>query len=332
MATKKTLAVFGATGYQGGAIISHFRTLHTSPYHIRALTRNPSSAAAQKIASSGIEVIRGDLDDAESLTLALAGVSAVFLVTDFFSCADPGAEREKAQAKRVLDILSSSPTLEHLIFSSLPSVRDASGGKYTNVVHFDGKAEVVGWLERTHKDLWAKTTVLWVGTYMQLWKQFRDVFAPAKTVVGGKEVWVHRTTFEAGTKLPLTDVRDVGKTARAILETGAGLMGGKTVSLVAAEKVSVGEQLDIWGRFVGRETSFQRLSDGEGLEKAKGLGFPEFLEKDIWEVGLAFRDCEGRLLEQEGVVMASEILPESERLTNWREFVEDEDWKEFLEG
>lgn len=293
---------------KGGAIISHFLNRTSSPYRVRALTRNTSSAAAQKLVKYGAEVVHADLDDLDSLPKALNDAHAVFLVTDFFSCADEGAQRETAQAKRVLDVLAESTTLEHLIYSSLPSIRQVSEGKYNNVVHFDGKASVVDQLQSTYRELSKKTTVLWVGTYMQLWQQFSDVFAPKKTITeDGKELWVQRLVFNPETHMPLIDARDVGKAVQSILTIGDELKGGKTVSLVVANKVSIREQLEIWGAHVGKESVFEHISDQESLSQLKKLGFPEFIVKAIWEVGLAYRDYEGKLLHQEGVIQASEV-------------------------
>lgn len=296
------------TSVQGSAIIAYFLSLPSSPYRIRALTRDPNSPAAQQLTASGVEVIRADLDEPASLVAALKDVHAVFLVTDFFSCPDAGAIRETAQAKRVLDILSTSPTFQQLIYSSLPSIRSASAGKYQAVVHFDGKADVVQWLKTTHGQVWEKMTVLWVGTYMQLWKQFKDVFAPKKRVTdAGKEVWELRSVFWGETKLPLVDVRDVGRAVGAILGDFEGLAGGRTVSLVSQDQISMTEQLSIWGDCVGKEVVFRNLSEEESWRSIGGLGFEDFLAKAVWEVGLAYRDFEGRLLHGEGVLQISEV-------------------------
>ncbi|OAG12363.1 NAD(P)-binding protein, partial [Paraphaeosphaeria sporulosa] len=257
------LAVFGATGHQGGAIVSHFLSLPNPPYTIRALTRSPTSQKARRLADAGVDVVHADLDHVDSLKRSMQGAEAVFLVTDFFSCPDPGAEHEVAQAKRVLDILAASRTLKHLVYSSLPSISAASSGRYRSVVHFDGKASVVDWLQQTHEELWGKTTVLWVGTYMQLWMQFPHVFAPRKVVNGGgEEIWQWNTVFYPHTKLPLVDVKDVGVAARTILEGGEECMG-QTLSLVAPELVTAEEQLRVWGEVVGKDVVFRHVSEEE---------------------------------------------------------------------
>jgi len=59
MPAKKILVVFGATGTQGGSVIKSIlgdpKTAET--YAIRAITRDASKPAAQKLAALGVEVV-----------------------------------------------------------------------------------------------------------------------------------------------------------------------------------------------------------------------------------------------------------------------------------
>lgn len=64
----KLLVVTGATGQQGGSVA---RRLSKNPeWRVRAVTRNPNSEAAKALASSGIEVVKGDNGDLDSLIKA----------------------------------------------------------------------------------------------------------------------------------------------------------------------------------------------------------------------------------------------------------------------
>ena len=56
--------ITGATGKQGGALIRNL-LLRKAPFEILAVTRNPSSSSAQKLASlsTKIKLVEGDLDD-----------------------------------------------------------------------------------------------------------------------------------------------------------------------------------------------------------------------------------------------------------------------------
>jgi uncharacterized protein YbjT (DUF2867 family) len=69
-------AVVGATGQQGGSVA---RTLlaHPDRYRVRALTRDPSKPAAQKLSEAGAEVYRCDVKDQKDLLAAFEGVDRV---------------------------------------------------------------------------------------------------------------------------------------------------------------------------------------------------------------------------------------------------------------
>ena len=70
--------ITGATGKQGSCTIDAL--LKSGKMQVRALTRNPDSAAAQALAQRGVQVVKGSLEDEESLVKALTGVYSAFLV------------------------------------------------------------------------------------------------------------------------------------------------------------------------------------------------------------------------------------------------------------
>jgi uncharacterized protein YbjT (DUF2867 family) len=83
--TKKLIAVVGATGHQGGAVV---RALQASgQFKVRALTRNPA-----KHPQLADEVVLADLERPETLKAAFAGAHGVFLVTNF---REPGTDERK---------------------------------------------------------------------------------------------------------------------------------------------------------------------------------------------------------------------------------------------
>ena len=75
--TTQITVVAGATGRQGGAVA---RALLTRGRKVRALVRDPSSAAARRLADAGATVLRGDLDEPASLAEPLTGAHAVFSI------------------------------------------------------------------------------------------------------------------------------------------------------------------------------------------------------------------------------------------------------------
>ena len=83
--TKKLIAVVGATGHQGGAVV---RALQASgQFKVRALTRNPA-----KHPQLADEVVHADLSRPETLKAAFAGAHGVFLVTNPW---EPGTDERK---------------------------------------------------------------------------------------------------------------------------------------------------------------------------------------------------------------------------------------------
>ena len=72
---RKLIAVFGATGQQGGAVV---RALQASgEFKARALTRDPA-----KHRQLSDEVVEADLNRPETLEAAFKGAYGVFLVTN----------------------------------------------------------------------------------------------------------------------------------------------------------------------------------------------------------------------------------------------------------
>lgn len=91
----RPILVAGATGKQGGAVI---RALLQAGRSVRALTRDPASAAAQALASQGVEVVRGDWSDSASLDAAMTGVDGVFSVQMGSHPGDPDTEIKAGKA------------------------------------------------------------------------------------------------------------------------------------------------------------------------------------------------------------------------------------------
>jgi uncharacterized protein YbjT (DUF2867 family) len=126
--TKKLIAVVGATGHQGGAVV---RALQASgQFKVRALTRNPA-----KHPQLADEVVIADLNRPETLNAAFAGAHGVFLVTNAW---EPGTEERKQAAAAVQ--AAKDAGVQHFIWSTLPNVETISRGKI-DVPHFTDKAK-----------------------------------------------------------------------------------------------------------------------------------------------------------------------------------------------
>lgn len=64
----KLAVVVGATGTQGGSVVQAF--LESGRYQVRGLTRNTNGIKARELGAQGVEVVRADLNDVESLISA----------------------------------------------------------------------------------------------------------------------------------------------------------------------------------------------------------------------------------------------------------------------
>ncbi|MFF2810089.1 NAD(P)H-binding protein [Streptomyces sp. NPDC058000] len=81
MGAVRRVLVTGATGNVGRQVTTQL--VAAGGVEVRALTRCPETAGLPR----GVEVVRGDLSDADGLDAALEGVDAVFLMWPFHGCA-----------------------------------------------------------------------------------------------------------------------------------------------------------------------------------------------------------------------------------------------------
>jgi hypothetical protein len=179
----KTLVVVGATGSQGRAVINYFQSQEPS-WSIRGLTRNPASDSAVKIANSGVDIVKADLNDVASLKTAFRGANYIFAYTDFAGivrspevmgkfqagelAAPIGSECYKIelqQGKSIADAAASVLGLERLVWSALPGVKRLSKGKYEQVYHFDAKADAFEYMLGI-KALQGKASAVHLGAFM----------------------------------------------------------------------------------------------------------------------------------------------------------------------
>jgi len=130
----KIIAVFGATGSQGGSVLRSL--VKNGNYHIKAITRNPNSDKAKELASlNNVSVHQADLDDSASLDKVLEGVHGSFVVTDFTGHAE---SKETKQGVALIDSAIKNK-VSHVVFSGLENVASVINKP---CLHFDNKAAV----------------------------------------------------------------------------------------------------------------------------------------------------------------------------------------------
>ncbi|KAI7279473.1 hypothetical protein KC345_g5351 [Hortaea werneckii] len=143
---KKLLTIFGATGNQGGSIID---LVLASPelstkYALRGITRDPSSAKSQALASQGVDMVQADLNDVASLQRAMQGAYGAFGVTDFWAVMSKEVEFQQG---RNLFEAANAAGVRHYVWSSLPWAEKLTEGVLRHVDHFDSKAMVEEYVE-----------------------------------------------------------------------------------------------------------------------------------------------------------------------------------------
>ena len=205
----KVLAVFGATGTQGGSVISNVLKdpKLSNEYKIRAITRDVNSEKAQQLKEK-VEVVQGDVTDSASLERALAGAHTVFGMTTPHFGPDP-VEVEFNHGKTIADI-SVGTGAQYIIFSTLPSPSEMSGGKYAAVAPFDSKAKI----EQYIRTLPIKSAFFAGGFFMENF--FTQPFLNPRPAPDGTFVLARHVSSK--TELPyIAAANDTGKFVGAIL-------------------------------------------------------------------------------------------------------------------
>lgn len=232
MADKKIIAVVGATGTQGGALVRAILSEPHGPFAVRALTRDVNSEKAQELKKLGAEVVAADIDNVNSLKLAFHGVYGVYCVTFYWEHCMP--EREMTQAATMAQAAKNAGAT-HVIWSTLEDTRKFISlkderiptimGKY-KVPHYDGK----GASNDAFRQIGLPTTYLLTSFY---WENLIYMQMGPKKDADGTLVFA----LPLGEKrLPGIAAEDIGKCAFGVFKRGAEFVG-KTIG-IAGELVT----------------------------------------------------------------------------------------------
>jgi uncharacterized protein YbjT (DUF2867 family) len=261
---KKIIAVVGATGAQGGGLVRAILNDKNGQFTARAITRNVNSDKAKALADAGADVVAADLDDVKSLKQAFEGAHGAFCVTNFWEHFKP--EKEISQARNMAQAAKDAG-VKHVIWSTLEDTRQSIPlsddrmptlmGKY-KVPHFDGKGEA----NAVFSQLGVPTTYLVTSFY---WENFIHFGMGPKKGPDGKLA----ITLPLGNKkLASIASEDIGKTAYAIFEDGAEMIG-KTVGIAGGHLT--GEQMaKSLSKALGQQVIYNAVSPAT----YRAFGFP----------------------------------------------------------
>jgi uncharacterized protein YbjT (DUF2867 family) len=261
---KKTIAVVGATGAQGGGLVRAILADPAGGFSARALTRSTQSDKAKALAAQGAEVVAADVDDPASLRRAFEGAHGAFCVTFFWDHFSP--DKEKAQAKSMADAAKAAG-VAHAVWSTLDDTRErvplsddrmpTLQGRY-KVPHFDAKGES----DRYFRDAGVPTTFLLTSFY---WDNLIHFGMGPKPGPDGTLVF---TLPMGDKKLPGIAAEDIGRCAYGVFKRGPELVG-KTVG-ISGDQLSGAQMAAELTKALGRKVAHYSPSYAE----YRGYGFP----------------------------------------------------------
>lgn len=232
MTDNKTIFVTGGTGNQGGAVI---RSLVAQGFKIIALTRNPTSAKGQILKNLPIQVVKGDLNNADTYREYLKDVNGIFSVQTF----ENGVAKEINQGI-TLTTLAKEFGINHFLYSSV-----YGADLNTGVPHIESKLKI----ENHIKQIGLPFTIIRPTSL------FENFLIPRvkKGILKGKLV----QPIRRNTVLQYIAAEDIGKAASRIFQN-SGIYLGKTIPL-ATEQLSTQEVAAKFSAVLNKKIEYEKL-------------------------------------------------------------------------
>jgi uncharacterized protein YbjT (DUF2867 family) len=242
----KLITVFGATGAQGGPVA---RALLKNGFKVRAVTRNPDGEKGQALKDAGAEVVKGNIDDSQSVRTAIQGADGVFYVTNFwelfFKDHTTAYESEIKQGKTVADVCKALGT-KHIVYSGEEPVKEKIG---KDVPHYDSKAEVEKYLDEIGLP---NTSV----RYPFYFENFISFFPPSKQKDGTLAV-----TLPMDGPMDAISVADGAHILLAVFQNPQEYLGKKVG--ISGDKKPVADYVASISNVVGKTVRYNQISFDE---------------------------------------------------------------------
>lgn len=305
MASKKIIAIFGATGAQGGGLARAILRDNNSEFAVRAVTRDPSADKAKELTKMGAEVVAADIDKPETIKAALEGAYGAFFVTFYWAHMSP--EKEIAEAKAMAEAAKAAG-LKHVIWSTLEDTRKwvpleddrmpTLMGKY-KVPHFDAKGES----NHFFTDAGVPTTFLLPSFY---WENLIYFGSGPKRGADGKLA----ITFPMGDKkLSGIASEDIGKCAYGIFKKGVSMVG-KSVGIAGGEPTCK-QMAEALTRALGEEVVYNEVTP----ETFRSFGFPG--ADDLGNMFQFYRDFEEVCTSTRDINVSKQLNPALKSFDQW---------------
>ncbi len=261
----------GVTGKIGGETV---RQLLNKGASLRALVRDEAKAADLKAA--GVELVVGDIANADTVRKGLAGAEKAFLLL-------PNGEQQQAHEKQFTD-LAVAAGVKHLVkLSSMEAVADAKTpipqAHWAAEEHI--RASGLGW------------TMVKPNFFMQ------NLLASAATIKAQRKLFLPMGDGTTG----MADARDIGAVCAEVL-TGDG-HAGQSYEITGPEVLTFYDVADRFSAVLGEKVEYVPLPMDTFREKMTGILVPWHLNavcelfREIAEIGLdhttdTFKELIGR--------------------------------------
>jgi uncharacterized protein YbjT (DUF2867 family) len=305
MSEKKLITVFGATGSQGGGLANAILNDDNSKFSVRAVTRDPSSDKAKALSEAGAEVVKGDVDDYDSIKKALDGAYGAYFVTFFWDHFSP--EKEYKQAGEYAKAAEEAG-LEHVIWSTLEDVRNwvpldddsmpTLQEKY-KVPHFDAKGEADHHF--TDRDL--PVTFMLASFYWDNMIHFG--LGPQR----GEDGKLAISLPMGDKKMAGISADDIGKCAYGIFKQGKELVGQHIG--VSGDQLTVSDMAKQLTEVIGEEVIYNKITP----EQFRGFGFQG--ADDLGNMFQFYRDFDEVCNKTRDVARSKKLNPEIKSFREW---------------
>lgn len=236
--------IAGLTGHVGGAAA---RRLLAKGKKVRTLLRTPGKAKA--FAEQGVEILQGDLNDAEALAHALEGVEGAFLLMQPTLAPPPDFHDAKQSLLSYTAALAKAPVPRLVALSSMGSEKSEKLGNITSTAL----------MERAFKDLPFSTAFVRAGSFYENYV--------------GAVATAHRTgtyfSFQpVDVAFPAVGAVDIGNlVADLLLDAWSGKRFVELGSLVTANQMATA-----LGHAIGRQVQAQAIPRQAWAETLQRFG------------------------------------------------------------
>jgi len=249
-----TIAVVGATGNTGRAVVKELKALGQDPI---AVVRNPDKA--REVLGADVKTAVADLGDKAALEKALRGMESVFLTT--------GVNPQLAeQNNNVLDAALQAGIKYLVRLSAGRAVVGADSQAPAGRAHFAIderlRGSKLGWV------------ILRPGLFMQ------NVLGQAAAIKNDSKIVM---PYAKDFRLALIDVRDTGAIAARILADPAP-HAGREYSFTGT-MTTYGDFADVFSQVLGRKITYVGVTPEQVAETMKSRGMPDWLVAHALAIG-----------------------------------------------